>query len=63
MFSFYIESTGGAMVDFGVPNSKNVKGGRLTKAASVKMNSDLFWSSFMQGISFGDISERNTFGF
>jgi len=51
------------MVDFGVPNPKNVKGGRLTKAASLRMNSDFFWSSFMQGVSFGDIGEKNTFGF
>lgn len=34
-FSFYIESTGGAMIDFGSPNPKNVLGGNLQKAGSI----------------------------
>lgn len=64
-FSFYFQpfGLGASHVDVGPPQVENVKGGSLKNMITIPMNKDFFWSSFFQGIAFGDTSEANSYTF
>ena len=65
VFSFYLDSpTETSFIDFNGFVSSHVKDGNVDRIAWLKMEDDFYWSSYCQGISFGDYRiEENTYKF
>lgn len=64
-FSFYMQTTaeGISHVDLGAPLSDMVKGGDLGNVIELPMENDFFWSSWLQGIAFGNTRAENAYTF
>lgn len=63
IFSLLIQHDGPNSCDFGPPNANLTKGDNLNKKAEIIMNDDFFWSSYLMGVSFGDIHPENGYTF
>lgn len=60
VFSFYMQTmdSGRSHVDFGRPDKYAVKDQAMDRVAYLKMNRDLFWSSYLQAVAFGRTHEQ-----
>lgn len=45
---------GASHIDIGPPQIDSMKGGDIANMVKLPMNKDFFWSTFFQGIGFGD---------